>query len=198
MPNLTKLTTVGHWELTSTTTLMQFHCSSWVFNVLLKGTSSQLADEKGEIITDLHSHSFPGSPGIPTGDLPVTSLPDISNSACRHAHLLESEKNIQMKCGMSTKPSSSLCVWKLANVPPSIKQQRDRESVQLLIFFHPVPPQETVAAANGAQQRLDSWWAEQTHMWCDLWLTSANLLQIPLSFLLHSNDPVLYPQPVHP
>lgn len=32
-------------------------------------------------------------------------------------------------------------------------------------------------------------------MWCDLWLTSANPLQIPLSFLLHSNDPALHPQP---
>lgn len=32
-------------------------------------------------------------------------------------------------------------------------------------------------------------------MWCDLWLTSANPLQILLAFLLHSNEPALYPQP---
>lgn len=85
-----------------------------------------------------------------------------------------------------------LCVWKFANLPPSIKQQRYRKSVQLFIFFHLVPSQETVSAANGEQQRLDSPWAEQTHMWCDLWLTSANPLQILLSFLFHSNDPALY------
>lgn len=50
----------------------------------------------------------------------------------------------------------ALFVWKSANLPCSIQQQKERESVQLFIFFHPVPSQETVSAANGAQQRLDS------------------------------------------
>lgn len=50
----------------------------------------------------------------------------------------------------------ALCMEISKNLPPSNKQQRHRKSVQLFIFFHPVPPQETVSAANGAQQRLDS------------------------------------------
>lgn len=59
---------------------------------------------------------------------------------------------------MSTNPISSfvLCVWKFANLPPSTQQETDRKSVQLFIVFLPVPPQETVPAANGAQQRLHS------------------------------------------
>lgn len=64
----------------------------------------------------------------------------------------------QLKCGMSTNPISSfvLCVWKFANLPPSTQQETDRKSVQLFIVFLPVLPQETVHAANGAQQRLHS------------------------------------------
>lgn len=64
----------------------------------------------------------------------------------------------QLKCGMSTNPISSfvLCVWKFANLPPSTQQETDSKSVQLFIVFLPVLPQETVPAANGAQQRLHS------------------------------------------
>lgn len=87
-----------------------------------------------------HSHS------ISTGNLLATRSPD-TLTKCTHVRAQTNacvRKTIQAKCGMSTKPSSSLCVWKLAKLPPSIKLQRDRESVQLFIFFHPLPPQETL------------------------------------------------------
>lgn len=93
-----------------------------------------------------HSHIFTGSPGISTGNLPVARSPD-TLTKCTHVPSQMNarvRKNIQVKCGISTKPSSSLCVWKLAKLPPSSKLQRDRESVQLFIFFHPLPPRETL------------------------------------------------------
>lgn len=63
---------------------------------------------------------------------------------------------LKVQSKFPAKSPSLICLWWLVNLPPSIKFFRDKKSVQLFkIFFYPVSPQETVAAANGAQQRLE-------------------------------------------
>lgn len=90
-------TNYHHRDLTSTTTLKH---SYWSF-VWLKGTRLDT------------SSPLPGSPGTSTGELPVSSLPDISTKKAHvrpRAWARIRKKPIQGKCGMSTKPSNSLCV----------------------------------------------------------------------------------------
>lgn len=102
------------------------------------------------------------------------------------------EENLPIKSGA---PSHWLWAWKLTVLPQSIKLQTDQTSSWLFFFFfvQTLPPWETPSAANGAQQRLPSV-VSDTHVWCDLWLTSTNPQQILLSLPLHSHDPPLYQQ----
>lgn len=142
MANLIKLARASRWELTSAATLMQFNRkkSSCVCTVMLCPPPTILGERRG----------------ILNGDLPSRAR------RCRHTKHTSAVTGMrlanQLKCGMSTDPTGSFvpCVWKFANLPPSTQQETDRKSVQLFIVFLPVLPQETVPAANGAQQRLHS------------------------------------------
>lgn len=132
MPSLTKLTSVAH---------------SCCFTVLLKD-ASMLAAEREESLT----HFCP-PPTFRRETRDLNWRPSSLKLALtdrKHTWADTSMcQTIQLKCGLSTKQ-------KFANLPPGIQQKTDRKSVQLFISFLPVPPQETVSAANGALQRLDS------------------------------------------